>query len=407
MISQHYIPIDLIYGYNRKYVLYLYIIFLYDTLVYPKIQVTNQVTNQEKIMRKKFLCLMMVFTMSVAAFTACGSNEKTADTVETEAVTEEDTSTETEEADGSSDIESATDTSKPTTDRSGNAISVPADIERIISMAPSTTRFLIDLGLSDKIVAIDTNSYTYLDSLPSDVQQFDMMAPDNEALIALEPDIIFTSGMSSVGGDDVYQSARDAGICVADIPSSTSFSEIMDDLQFIGDCVGDELGAADLIEEMNVKIDDVKAAAANVETKKTVLFEISLPSSDYPSIYTFGTGTYLDEMITSIGAVNITGDQESWISISEEEAIALNPDVIVTNVNYIDDVVNVIKSSEGWENVTAIQNGAVYYIDADTSNQPNNHVVDAMIQMAKQIYPDVFADFEDPFAVPASAGDAE
>ena len=44
-------------------------------------------------------------------------------------------------------------------------------------------------------------------------------------------------------------------------------------------------------------------------------------------------------------------------------------------------------------------------MDADASNQPNNHVVDAMIQMAKQVYPDVFADFEDPFST-ASSGDA-
>ena len=109
-------------------------------------------------------------------------------------------------------------------------------------------------------------------------------------------------------------------------------------------------------------------------------------------------------MLTTIGAENVTGDQEGWISISEEEAIAMNPDVIITNVNYVDDSVGVIKSSTGWQNVTAIRNGAVYYIDADASNQPNNHVIDATIQMAKLIYPDAFADFDDPFA---TAGDAE
>ena len=44
-------------------------------------------------------------------------------------------------------------------DRSGNPISVPDKVESIISMAPSTTRILIDLGLSDKIVACDTYSF--------------------------------------------------------------------------------------------------------------------------------------------------------------------------------------------------------------------------------------------------------
>lgn len=99
-------------------------------------------------------------------------------------------------------------------------------------------------------------------------------------------------------------------------------------------------------------------------------------------------------MITAIGAENVTGDQESWVSISEEEAIAMNPDVILTNVDYIEDAVNVIKGSAGWENVNAIKNDEVYYIDAASSNQPNNHVVDAMIEMGKKIYPDQFADFQ-------------
>ena len=71
----------------------------------------------------------------------------------------------------------------------------------------------------------------------------------------------------------------------------------------------------------------------------------------------------------------------------------MNPDGILTNVNYIADVENAIKSTVGWENVTAIKNDEVYYIDADASNQPNNHVVDAMIEMAKKVYPDEFADF--------------
>ena len=34
----------------------------------------------------------------------------------------------------------------------------------------------------------------------------------------------------------------------------------------------------------------------------------------------------------------------------------------------------------------------------NTLNQPNQHVVSAMIEMAKDIYPDVYQDVEDPFA---------
>ena len=348
-------------------------------------------------MKRKITALLMASVFVLSAFTACG-NKDTAETT-TEAVTEAATTEEAEVA----TVDAATE-GDATTDRAGNDIVLPEEVNTIISMAPSTTRFLIDLGLADKIVAIDTNSLIYESELPDDVQQFDMMAPDNEALVALNPDIVFTSGMSNIGGDDAFQSVRDAGICVADIPTSTSFEEIDKDLEFIGMAVKEEAKAQELIAAFDETVAEIKKVGDSITEKKTVLFMISLPSEEYPSVYTFGKGTYLDEMITAVGAENVTGDQSDWISISEEEAIAMNPDVIITNVDYIDDVEKVIKSAAGWENVTAIKNDAVYCIDSTSSNQPNNHVVDALIQMAKLIYPEQFADFDDPFA---SAGDAE
>ncbi len=348
-------------------------------------------------MKRKITALLMASVFVLSAFTACG-NKDTAETT-TEAVTEAATTEEAEVA----TVDAATE-GDATTDRAGNDIVLPEEVNTIISMAPSTTRFLIDLGLADKIVAIDTNSLIYESELPDDVQQFDMMAPDNEALVALNPDIVFTSGMSNIGGDDAFQSVRDAGICVADIPTSTSFEEIDKDLEFIGMAVKEEAKAQELIAAFDETVAEIKKVGDSITEKKTVLFMISLPSEEYPSVYTFGKGTYLDEMITAVGAENVTGDQSDWISISEEEAIAMNPDVIITNVDYIQEVEKVIKSAAGWENVTAIKNDAVYCIDSTSSNQPNNHVVDALIQMAKLIYPEQFADFDDPFA---SAGDAE
>lgn len=76
----------------------------------------------------------------------------------------------------------------------------------------------------------------------------------------------------------------------------------------------------------------------------------------------------------------------------------MNPDVILTTDNYTKDVVDTLLSLTGWENVTAVKNKDVYYIDANLLNQPNQHVVSAMIDMAKDIYPEAYDGMEDPFA---------
>ena len=125
-----------------------------------------------------------------------------------------------------------------------------------------------------------------------------------------------------------------------------------------------------------------------MEEKKTVLFEIS----PVPYLYSFGTGVYLNEMIELIGAQNVLADQEGWLSVTEESAVAANPDVILTSDNFSnEDPVAEILGRAGWENVTAVKDGAVAYIDNAASSLPNHHIVDALKEMAKAVYPEEYA----------------
>ena len=287
----------------------------------------------------------------------------------------------------------------PKEDRAGNAITVPENVEKIVSMAPSTTQFLIDLGLGDKIVGIDTNSATYLDKLPSDVAQFDMMSPDNEAIAALEPDIVFTSGMSSVGGTSPFQSLIDSGICVADIPSPDSLEGIEEDLKFIGACVGKGAEALAYAKGFTVFMEAIEEAGKEIpaDEQKTVLVMMNVPSEEYPTIYTFGSGTYMNEMIEAIGAKNVFADQEGWLAVTVEDAIAANPDVILMDCNWMPDAADQVKALAGWENVTAVQNGDVYQIDEDLCSRPNQHVADATVEWGQKVYPDKFENFDKSF----------
>ncbi|MDO5377011.1 MAG: ABC transporter substrate-binding protein [Clostridia bacterium] len=274
---------------------------------------------------------------------------------------------------------------KPATDRAGNPIAVPETVERIISLAPSTSEILDGLGVADKLIAVDTYTAAQLEGT-QELPTFDMMTPDCEAIAALMPDVVFTTGMASSGGDNPYQPLIELGVVVCDIPSSSSIEGIKEDIAFVGGVVGREAEAEALTDGLQQEIDRVSEATAKVEEKKTVLFEISA----LPYLYSFGSGTFLDEMITIIGAENVFGDQEGWISVSEEQAVAANPDVILTSVNYIDDPVGEIKGRAGWENVTAIQNGAVAQIDANASNQACQNITVALEQMLAAVYPDVY-----------------
>ena len=274
----------------------------------------------------------------------------------------------------------------PTEDRAGEPIRLPDKIETIISLAPSTTRVLTDLGLQEKLIAVDTYSAGYQPELAS-LPEFDMMTPDVEKLAEMKPDVIFITGMSLSGGSNPYQALIDLGIPVVGIPTSNSIDAIREDVLFIGECVGETDGAQALVDEMQAEIDEIAAIGATIEDKKTVAVEVSA----LPQLCYAGGDTYINEMIEIIGAENAYGESDPWASITEEAAVDTNPDVILTCTSYLPDPVGEILSRKGWENVTAIADKAVFQLDEESVNQPNHHITKALREMAEAVYPEKYA----------------
>ncbi len=321
---------------------------------------------------KKFLSLALALCLALSA-AACGSAS----------------STPVSSAPVSSAPASSAPASQPAmggemTDRAGNSFTAPQTAGKIISMAPSITQTLMDLGCQDQIIAVDSNS---VDDLGKEgITAFDMMAPDAEAMAALKPDLVLVSGISMWDGSEPFKPLQELGIAVAAIPTSQSIEDIYKDIQFIGDVVGKSSEAKALNEELKKELEKITALGASIpeEERKTVYFEID------PG-YSFGSGVYLDEMIQMVGGKNALADQSSWLQVDPEQAAAANPDVIFTNVNYTETpAVDEILAREALSGVKAVKDKQVFYIDNDSSALPNENITKALWQMGQALYPDVF-----------------
>ncbi|GAA0106335.1 ABC transporter substrate-binding protein [Paraclostridium sordellii] len=272
-------------------------------------------------------------------------------------------------------------------DREGNDFKVPEKINRIVSTAPSNTEILVELGLADKLVAVDKYSAD-IPGLPKNIKLIDFSNPDPEAIVSLNPDMIIASGHNKTGkSEDPFKVVKDAGISVAYIPSSDSIKGIYDDIMFISDITGTQDKGKKIVENMKAQVAEVEKIGKSIKGKKKVYFEIG-PA---PNLYSFGNKTFLNEMIELVGGENIFKDQDGWISPSAESIIEKNPDVIITNVNYVPDAVKEIKNREGWQNIAAIKNGQVYLVDANTTSRPSQNITKALNQMAEYINPDAYA----------------
>ena len=284
--------------------------------------------------------------------------------------------------------------SKPTTmkDREGNEFNVPKEVNTIISTAPSNTEVLVALGLADKLVAVDKYSAD-VEGVSEDIPKIDFRNPDAEAIIALNPDIVIASGHNKAGDEDPFALIKEAGIPVAYIPSSYSIDGIYGDIEFIANLTGTEKEGEELINSMKEDVESIKAIGDTITDKKSVYFEIGAGSG----LYTFGNETFLNEMIETIGAINIFGDENSWITVTPEAVIDANPDVILANspgtneagLTAVEDIV----SREGWDTVTAVKNGDVYQIDKNSSSRASQNIIKALKEMAKAVYPNEYKDF--------------
>ena len=323
---------------------------------------------------KKLLAFLLICTM--LALCACGGKTETG------------TSSSPSESQNSAQSEvSGAASAKPTVDPSGASITVPDNIKSIIILAPSIAETVVALGQGDKVIGYDLNSVG-LEGLPADVPAFDTVNPDVEQLMALAPDVLLVGSLSLYDQEAPYQPLINAGVCVICMPTSNSIAGVKSDIAFLASVFGVPEAGETLLSGLNAELDRLAAIAATIpaEERKSVYFEISAA----PYLYSCGNGVYLNEMIEWIGAKNILADQTGWLGVEAETVVAADPDVIFTNVNYLDDPVQEILGREGWAGITAIRNGDVYSIDNMASSLPNQNIVVAMRQMAEALYPDYF-----------------
>jgi iron complex transport system substrate-binding protein len=271
---------------------------------------------------------------------------------------------------------------------SGTAAQRKAD--RIISVSPNITEMLIGLGMGSRIIAADEYS---LELLPPGLPKIDYFYPDQEFILGLEPDIIISTEHNVYGAaDDPYKLLEEMGIRRFYLPTSQSIADIKRDIRTLAGELGAAARGEELVAVMEREIQEVADIGRRLTEnpafrKKTVYLEIS----PFPNPVTMGRETFLDEMIGIIGAQNVFSDRAGWIAPGAEAILERDPEVILTNVNYIDDPLGEIRTRQGFATITAVREGQIYLIDANSSSRPSQHITLALRQMALAVYPAEYA----------------
>ncbi len=252
---------------------------------------------------------------------------------------------------------------------------------RVVSLAPSITETIIGMDMADSLVAVDT--WSIFDET-TDLPMLDSFNLNAEEVIKLDPDIILLPDYNYYGLESNFDIFTDSKIKVVAITGGYGIEDIYNGILEVGIALDNQDASEKLVQDTKDELQALQDEYADYE-RKTVYFEIDAE----PTIYTVSSNTFLSEIAALVGGDNIFSDVENdYFAPSVESIIEKNPDFIFTNVSYVENYEDVIKNREGFENITAIKNGDVYYINSDYSSRPSHNMVIAAKEIAELLHGD-------------------
>lgn len=246
---------------------------------------------------------------------------------------------------------------------------------RIVSLSPSNTEILVGLSLGENIIGVDEYSKDVNGVNKSSIV-FKYGDPNIEGIIKLKPNILFLS--EDTLKEYKFERLKDFGIKIINIKTPDSIDEIYKSIDLIGEKTFKRDESNFMIENLKTFVNEIKGEDRK---KNRVYFEISKP----PYIYSFGSGTFLNDILENVlNCENILGDFNGWINPSEEFIIKNDPEIIFTSVN-LKNTVEEIKKRSGWENISAVKNNRVYYINENFSSRASQFFIEAIYEMRRYI----------------------
>ncbi len=251
---------------------------------------------------------------------------------------------------------------------------------RYISLAPSTTEIIFALGLGEEVVGV--SSYcTYPSKAKSKPKVGDFSHPNMEKIFSLQPDYIFSTGLEQ---DAAVRELRRLKFKVY-VSDPANIDELFESINDIGRITNRIEQAQGLIKKMKEDIEYVSSQVRLIPAEKRIKVFVEIW---HEPLMTAGKGSFIDELITLAGGINIAHDiDKPYSSFSAERIIKLNPGCIIMAYMDKESPLKLIEGRFGWGGVDAVKHKRVFNdIDPDTLLRPSPRITEGLKEIYKRLY---------------------
>jgi iron complex transport system substrate-binding protein len=274
------------------------------------------------------------------------------------------------------------------TDGLGRSLSLELPAKRIVSLAPSNTELLFDIGAGRQVIGRDS-----LSNYPEEVVQIQdiggSMGQYNYELIAsLEPDLILAAQINS---PEQVRSLEQLGMKVYYLANPSDFKGLFENFRTVGRLSGHLKEAVSLINELSRRVADIETKLTGITTRPSIYYELDATDPSRP--YTIGSSTFGDYLITQAGGMNIGASiGAGWVQISGEEILRSDPDLILLGDVYTGVNPETVAARPGWAELDAVRAGKVIPFNDDLMSRPTARMVDGLEALVALLHPEVFDD---------------
>ena len=268
-------------------------------------------------------------------------------------------------------------------DEVGRRVTIPGEVRRIVTLAPSLTETIYALELQDRLVG-DTDYCDYPPEAQAKPHVGGPMNPNAERIVSLHPDLVLATRQGN--RLETVEALTRLGLPVyATDPKSVD--EVIESARRLGAVLGARERGEALALELRARLAEIKRRIGAQPARR--VFFVVWPDP----LISIGKNTFLADALRRAGAESVVETAQDWPRLSIEEVIRQQPEYLVFSSSHFEEAsrtVEDLRERAGWRALEAIREHRIAVV-SDAVNRPSPRLVDAIEQLARQLHPEAFA----------------
>lgn len=280
-------------------------------------------------------------------------------------------------------------------DNYGREVSISKKPEKVLTLGPNCTELFAALGLSDYVVGRSLVNHSrgpleeYADAV-NQIPQLNYGSATREAILTSGADFVYALDWEIGGEGCSIEEAAEYGMTVY-VNSATTLEEQYQEILDIGRIFDIEDTAESFVADQKSRIAAVQETLAGREPLDVLIYD-----SGNDGVFTCSGINFESLLVELAGGRNIFDDlsEKQWVTVSYEEVLARNPDIILIH-DYdspsVEEKIAEIKANPTLSQLDCVKNEAFGVITLE-SVLPGNRMAYAVESMAADFYPALFAE---------------